>query len=396
MKIVKVETLELEQSGECGILSWRHVFVRIHTDEGISGLGEVGMAYGTGSPAGAPMIRTLAERFVLGTDPFHSETTWENMLRRSFWAEGGGPVVFGAMSALETAMWDIKGRALNMPVHRLLGAKTPEPLRCYASQLQFGWDDVSVKFQTEPSAYRDAAAKARSEGYDCIKVDPIFVSPKGGKAVNLRGLFTPSERKLFRARMEAIREGLGEDADIILELHSFTSTAGALQLAELFEDLDILFVEEPTHYNSPHAHVKVAQHSRIPVATGERLYTRWGFLPYFEAGAIDLAQPDMGLVGGIGEGVRIAHLAHTYDVGIQAHICGSPLATAVGLQVEAAIPNFEIHEHHSYALKPCNRNIFEQDLQPEGGRFEVPTTSGLGMDFTDHAERRMVKTAVGL
>ena len=388
MKITKVEALEIELSGQCGIASWRPVYARIHTDEGLTGMGEVGMAYGTGAPAAAPMILTLAERFLLGHDPQDTETIWEALLRRSFWAEGGGPVIFGAMSALDAALWDIKGKAAGLPVHRLLGAATPAPLRCYASQLQFGWNDTCI-FHPDPAAYKEAAEVATSQGYDCIKVDPIMVAPDGTRALGLRGIFTPEQRRMFRARMEAIREGIGPDNDIILELHSLTSTAGALQLADLLSDLDILFMEEPTHYNSPEAHVKVSQRSPIPLATGERLYTRWGFLPYLQEGAIDLIQPDMGLVGGVSEGVKIAHLAHAFDTGVQAHICGSPLATAIGLQVEAAIPNFEIHEHHTYALKACNRDLFEEDLQPVDGTFEIPTRPGFGMTLRADAEKRM-------
>ncbi len=196
--------------------------------------------------------------------------------------------------------------------------------------------------------------------------------------------------------MEAIREGIGPDADIIMELNSITSTAGAIQIAELVADLGILFIEEPTHYNSPEAHVKVSQRAPIPMATGERLYTRWGYLPYLQAGSIDMIQPDIGLVGGISEGMKIAHLAHAFDVGVQAHNCGSPLATAISLQFEAAIPNFEIHEHHTFSLKACNRNLFEEDLQPVNGRFAVPTAPGFGMTLSKEVEKRMEISAVSL
>lgn len=395
MKITQIDVLEAELSGANGIASWHHVFTRVHTDEGISGLGEIGMAYGTGARAGAQMALALGERFLLGKDPFCTETIWETMLRRSFWAEGGGPVIFGAMSALDAALWDIKGRALGQPVHRLLGAECPAPLRCYASQLQFGWND-EVKLQSDPARYREIAMRARQEGYDCVKVDPIMADAAGSRNYALRSLFTPAQRRMYRSRLEAIREGVGPDADIIIELHSYGSAGSALQVAELAQDLDILFIEEPTHYNSAHAHLKFARRSPIRVATGERLYTRWGFLEYLQADAIDMIQPDVGLVGGISEAVKIAQLAHTFDVGVQAHICGSPLATAIGLQFEAAIPNFEIHEHHTYALKACNRDLFEEDLQPKGGRFTVPTTPGLGMTLRPEAERLMQKTSVKL
>jgi galactonate dehydratase len=394
MKITKIDALEIELSGQCGLPAWRPVFARVHTDEGISGLGEVGLAYGTGAQAAAPMIRALGERFVLGRDPHNTETIWEQMLRRSFWAQGGGPVVFGAISAIDAALWDIKGKAAGLPVHRLLGAETPEPLRCYASQMHLGWADA-MKLQNDPREYLETAQAARAQGYDCIKVCPVYVAPDGRRGWK-RGIFTPGERKLARARMEAIREGLGSDADIILELNSLTSMAGALQLADLLADLDILFIEEPTDYNGPDAHIKVSARSPIPLATGEKLYTRWGFLPYLQAGSIDMIQPDMGLVGGISEGMKIAHLAHTFDVGVQGHNCGSPLATAIALQLEAAIPNFEIHEHHSHSLKACNRDLFEEDLQPVEGRLSVPTKPGFGMTLRADAERRMEITSVSL
>lgn len=393
MRIVEVEALEIELSGADGITSWHPVFARVTAEDGTVGLGELGMAYGTGAPAGPPMILALAERFLLGRDAMATGTIWADMLRKSFWAEGGGPVVFGAMSALDAALWDIKGRLLGQPVHRLLGAETPAPLRCYASQLQFDWSETAVNL-TDPAAYRDAAARAREQGYDCVKVDPVMVAPDGARAEDLRGFFPPDKRRLARQRMEAIRDGAGPDTDIILELHSFTSREGALQLAELVADLGILLIEEPTHYNAPSPHLALRHRASRPLAAGERLYTRWGFQPYFEAQAIDMAQPDLGLAGGITEGMRIADLAEMHDITVQAHVCGSPLATAIALQFEAAIANFEIHEHHSYALKACNRDLFEEDLQPQDGVFEVPTRPGFGMTLSAQAETRMNKAKV--
>jgi L-alanine-DL-glutamate epimerase-like enolase superfamily enzyme len=298
------------------------------------------------------------------------------------------------MSAIDAALWDIKGKAAGLPVHRLLGAETPEPLRCYASQLHFGWTETNT-LKNHPSEYLEAAQIARAQGYDCVKVCPIYVTSRGERA-RKRGIFSPDERKLARARLEAIREGLGPDADIILEFNSLTSTGGALQLADLFSDLNILFIEEPTDYNGPDAHLKIAARSPIPMATGEKLYTRWSYLPYLQTGSIDMVQPDMGLVGGISEGMKIAHLASAFDVGVQAHNCGSPLATAIALQFEAAIPNFEIHEHHTNSRKPCNRDLFEEDLQPVKGRLAIPTAPGFGMTLSKEAEKRMIKSEVSV
>jgi len=393
MKVTNIEVLAHDLTGRDGLELWRPVIVRIGTDDGITGLGELGMAYGIGAPAGAAMIAELAERFILGANPFDNERIWETMLRRTFWAEGGGPVVFGAMSALDAALWDIKGKALNMPVYQLLGVTEAKPLRAYASQLQFDWDDT-VDELADPVRYGEAAAKALAEGYDCVKVDPCMITAEGTRELNMRGLLDPARRNLYRARMEAIRDALGPDVDIIIELHSFTSAPGAVQLARLFEDLDIMLLEEPTHYNSPQAHLWVKQQTAIPLATGERLYTRWGYQPYFEAGSIDVIQPDLGLVGGITEGKKICDLAHLYDVGVQAHVCGSPVATAIALHLEAAIPNFEIHEHHSFAKKACNRELVEPDLQPKGGVFTVSDRPGFGIELTAAGEKPANKVVV--
>ena len=393
MKITNIEVLAYDLTGRDGLELWRPVLVRIGTDDGITGLGELGMAYGIGAPAGVAMIAELAERFVLGADPFDNERIWETMLRRTFWAEGGGPVIFGAMSALDAALWDIKGKALNMPVYKLLGAVQPKQLRSYASQLQFDWDAV-VDELADPERYGKAAEKALAEGYDCVKVDPCMITADGKRELKLRGLLDPARRNLYRARMEAVRDALGPDVDIIVELHSFTSAPGAVQLARLFEEFDIMLLEEPTHYNSPEAHIWVKNQTAVPLATGERLYTRWGYQPYFEAGSIDVIQPDLGLVGGITEGRKICDLAHTYDVGVQAHVCGSPVATAISLHLETAIPNFEIHEHHSFALKAANRELVEPDLQPERGVFTVSDRPGFGIELTATAEKQAKKVVI--
>ena len=395
MKVTEIEVLEADLSGKDGMAGWKVVLARVHTDEGISGLGEAAMTYGVGAPAVGPMIRSLGERFVLGKDPFHHETIWESMLRFSVWAEGGGPVVYAAISAIETALWDIKGRALGQPVHRLLGSATPDPLRCYASQLDLGWGE-NLRNLGSHEQYRDMAVQVREMGFDCVKLNPIKSDGEGKRVMARHGVFTPAQRNFIRKRMEAVREGLGPDVDIILELNSMTFTAAALQVADLVQDLGILFIEEPTHPASDHAHLKTARKSPIPLATGERLYTRWGFLPYLEAGAIDMIQPDVCITGGIGEAFRIAHLAHAYDVGVQAHVCGSPLATAIALQFEAAIPNFVIHEHHAFTQRRANRELFEQDLQPVKGKLAVPTEPGFGMTLRKEAEQRMSKSSVKL
>lgn len=384
MRIVEVEIVQLDRSGQDGILRWNPVYVLIRTDDGLVGTGELGLCYGVGASGGAGMARDLAEAFLLGADPMDNEGLWERMFRRSFWAEGGGPVVFGAMSAIDIALWDIRGKALGQPIFRLLGAGAARPLRCYASQLQFDWDAVAVNL-VEPARYAEAALKAVAQGYDAVKVDPAMIDGEGRRDWNLRGILDAGQCRLYRARMEAIRDAVGPDVDVILETHSFPNVTAAVQLAELLADLGIMFFEEPTHYNAPGLHGQVRRRSSMRLAAGERLYTRWGVQPYLEAQSVDVLQPDFGLTGGITEGRKVCDLAHLHDVTVQAHVCGTPVAVAAALHVETAIANFEIHEHHSYSLKRCNRELCDLDLQPVEGFLLPPDAPGLGIELRREA-----------
>lgn len=378
MKITRVEIYDLSFV-ESAV--WHPIIVRVDTDEGISGLGEVGLAYGTGHSAGAAMAKNLAETYVIGRDPFQTEKLWEDMYRQSFWGLGGGPVVFGGMSGIDTALWDIKGKALGVPVYQLLGGKTNDNLRTYASQIQFGWSDHR-EVLTTPEQYAEMARLVMSEGYDCVKIDPVIHDLQGKRGESpLRRLLTPAEVRLYRDRIAAVREAGGPDLDIILELHSYLSPATAIQLGQVWEEFNCYYYEEPVHYNNPELHRAVSANVRIPTAAGERIYTRWGYRPYLEQQSVRVIQPDIGLVGGLTEAKKICDYAYVYDATVQVHVCGSPVATAAALHLEAAIPNFIIHEHHTNMIKPYNRRICVQDLQPVRGKFKVPETPGLGVDL---------------
>jgi galactonate dehydratase len=382
VKVTNVEIFDFDITNGIGI-PWNPVVVRINTDEGISGLGEVGLAYGTGHTAGAAMVKNMAEVFVIGADPFKTEKMWETIFRRSFWALGGGPVVYGGMSAIDIALWDIKGKALGLPVYQLLGGKTNDRLRTYASQLQFGWDKRKWITLTTSEQYAEVAKKVIAEGYNCIKINPVYFDPQGKTDCNLRGILSNDKIREFRNRIKTIREAVGPDIDIIIELHSLLNPTTAIQLGKLWEEYNCYFYEEPVHYLNVDLHDKVAKNVNLPVAAGERIYTRWGFRPYFEKQSVDIIQPDLGLVGGFSEGKKICDYANTFDVTVQLHVCGSPVATAAALQLEAVIPNFLIHEHHTIGIKKGNIEICQQNYQPIDGYYEIPDLPGLGIDLND-------------
>ena len=384
MKINRVEIFDIHCPDRP---VWNPVFVRIHTDEGISGVGEAGLAYDLGHSAAANMIKEFAEEMLIGRDPFQTEDLWNLMLRGSFWGLGGGPIIYSAMSAIDTALWDIKGKALGLPVYQLLGGKVNDKLRTYASQLQFDWDENFAAL-VQPDEYARAAEKAVAEGYDAVKVDPIMYDEKGETHFDRTKLITPKEMRLYRERLMAIREAVGEDVDIIFECHSLPGASTAIQLGEIVEEARCMYFEEPVNYLNSELHKRVADKVNVPIAGGERLYNRWGVRPYLEDQSLDVLQPDIGLCGGFTETKKVCDYADVYDVRIQAHVCGGPVATAASLHLETAIPNFLIHEHHTYAIKKWNRELCIQDPQPVDGFFQAPDVPGIGIELNDEIVKR--------
>ena len=250
MKIVSVDVMQVP-SGNAGASrgDWCPVIVRINTDEGISGFGEVGLAYGKGWRAGMGMVQDFAE-VIMGEDPMQIERIWEMIFRTTFWGMGGGTVVSAAMSGIDIALWDIKGKALGLPVWQLMGGKTNDNLRTYASQLQFNWgSNLSKQRLIEPEEYAEVTRVAMAEGYDSIKVDPLIFSnqPDGKGPWKITG---PLEHKVIKTvydRIAAMRKAGGDDLDIIIENHSNTDTISAIQIGRALEDLRIFYYEEPCH-----------------------------------------------------------------------------------------------------------------------------------------------------
>lgn len=380
MKITRVEIFDMECPKRP---QWHPVFVRIHTDEGISGVGEAGLAYDWGHSAAANMINEIVKARVIGFDPFQTELLWSKMFREGFWAQGSNAVFYAAMSAIDTALWDIKGKALGVPVYQLLGGKVNPKLRTYASQLQFDWDPEAKKL-IQPEDYAKAAQKALNEGYDAVKVNPMFYDKDGNTLYDLTKLFKADLLELVKARMQAIRETVGAKVDIFLECHSLLGATSAIQIGkEIAEEFNCAFMEEPVNYVNSALHDKVAAKLTVPLAAGERIYLRHGMRPYFENQTIDILQPDIGLCGGFTEAKKICDYADMYDIQVQAHVCGGPVATAASLHLETAIPNFYIHEHHTYATKDWNRELCIQDYQPQNGYMTVPELPGLGIELND-------------
>src|SRR5271157_774712 len=394
MKITSIEIFRIKADWTSAVNRLSPVIIRINTDEGISGLGEVGLAFGVGADAGVGYVRNIAQAFLIGADPMKIEGVWETLFRKTFWALGGGPVIYGGLSAVDIACWDIKGKALKQPVYQLLGGKTNEKLRTYASQLQFGWDPVNPVPAKTPEEYAEEARKAVAQGYNAVKVNPLMFDEKGLRGYDTLKILPYEKVKLIYNRIKAIREAVGPAVDIILETHALLTGTTAIQVGRALEEFNLMYYEEATPPLNPKVMKKVAENVKIPLATGERLYTRWGFRPFLEDQIIAVAQPDLCLAGGISETKKIADYANIYDVQIQAHVCGGPVSTAAALHLEAVIPNFIIHEHVVAATQEGMVALVERDLQPKNSYFDVPDAPGLGVTLNEKVVNKYEKVVV--
>ncbi|MCM5553862.1 mandelate racemase/muconate lactonizing enzyme family protein [Pleomorphomonas sp. NRK KF1] len=389
MKITSIEVFDCNIRSKDPTSGSNPIIIRVNTDEGVSGLGEVGLAYGAGYNAAMGMIKDFAP-FVLGKDPMKSEAIWENLFRSTFWGMSGGPVVYGGMSAIDIALWDIRGKALNAPIYQLLGGKTNDNLRTYASQLQFGWGGKGLNLLYKPEQYAAAARAAIADGYDAVKVDPVQIDKNGAMIVNQKffGILTQDHLRMGEERIAAIREAVGPDVDIICEIHSLFGTNSAIQFASAIEKYNIFYYEEPINPLNADNFAKVARNTTIPLATGERSYTRWGYRQLMENQSLAVVQPDLCLCGGITEGKKICDYANIYDATVQIHVCGGPVTTAASLQLEATIPNFIIHEMHTASMKTCVRELCVEDYVPVDGKYQVPDLPGLGLTLNEDVMRR--------
>ncbi|HWP51703.1 MAG TPA: mandelate racemase/muconate lactonizing enzyme family protein [Clostridia bacterium] len=393
MKITKIEILKVKTPRP----TWRPVYCRIYTDVGIYGDGEAALAYGRAADAGFAAVKEFAQ-LILNMDPLKNEVIWDKLYKTTFWGQNGGPVIFAAIGAIDMALWDIKGKYYKAPIHELLGGARRDKLRCYASQLQNGWENGqdNYVFQYTPADFADAAKKAVAEGYDAIKFDFFEKKPDQSADYNTedrRCFVHPKDLYILEERLATVREAVGPRVDIIAEAHSRMDAPGAIRYAKILEKYDVLFFEEP-NTPTPYMTKYIAEQVSIPLAGGERVYSRWQFVPYFEDRSLQVIQPDLGNCGGFTEVKKICDMAQAYDVSVQAHICASPLSTTAAIHLEAVIPNFVIHEHHIVNRITYNMGLTTVNEQPQNGYLLVPTAPGLGNEISEQAYRQAEEIAV--
>jgi galactonate dehydratase len=330
------------------------------------------------------MVKDLVARFVLARDPFRIEEIWHEMYDHSFWSKGGGAIVFAGMSAIEQALWDLKAKALGVPVYELLGGKMRERVRVYAN----GWSyDCST-----PDDYARASERPLRDGYTALKCYPL-ASPNGRG-----GITHVSRRSVDREfancafeKVKTLRHAVGPQVEIMVDLSGGLTTDETIRLCRRFEELNLLFVEEPADPFDLGALKKIADRVDIPIAVGERIYTRYGFRPVLEARAADILQPDIGNTGGIMETKKIAAMAEAFNMRIQPHICASPVSTAAALQIDACTANLIIQELYPYRPQE-HFEIVEHapESDVEKGTLPIPNRPGLGVDLVEERVRQFL------
>jgi galactonate dehydratase len=353
------------------------VIVELLTDEGLAGIGEAAIAYGLGGSAAAGMIKDLVERIVIGKDPHTIEAIWSEMYDHSFWAKGGGPIIFAGISAIEQALWDIKGKALNAPIYQLLGGKMRDKVQVYAN----GW---CLETQT-PTEFGNAGEQTVKDGFNAIKCYPLGKSDAKGTIRHVsRRAIDKDHATLAYEKVKALRSAVGPDVDILIDLSGGMTTGETIRLCQRFEEFNINFIEEPADPFDVGALKRISDKLVTPIAVGERLYTRYGFRRVMESQAADILQPDIGNTGGFMECKKIAAMAEAYNLLIAPHNCASPLASAAALQLDACITNFSIQEIYPYWSR-YDGHVDIIDDAPErrikNGYVDIPDRPGIGVEL---------------
>jgi galactonate dehydratase len=353
----------------------RPVIVELTTRDGIAGYGEAAVAYGFGAQAAAGMLQDLASR-VVGADARFPRHVWHEIYDNSFWTKGGGAVVFAALSAIDQALWDIKAKALGVPAYELFGAKFESTIEVYANGWSTRHDDVL--------GWAKSAERPISEGYRKLKCYPLANYEMGRtlRHVQRRQLDDQAYKRAVD-RVRTLREVVGPDIGLMLDLSGGLNNDQLIRFMDVCAELDLIWVEEPLDPFNYRGLRDLAGRWPIPIATGERIYTRHGFRNLLESGGVDIAMPDVGNCGGIFEFVQIAAMAEAHNVRVSAHNCASTLCTAASIQAIAASAMAMPLETYPYYSEA---NDYVQVLKnpPEksvvNGSITVPTTPGLGAE----------------
>jgi galactonate dehydratase len=337
IRITKLETM---------LVKPRWLFLKVHTDAGVAGWGEPVVE------GRAETVATAVEEmstYLVGKDPRNVVHHWQAMYRHAFYR--GGPVLTSALSGIDMALWDIKGKLLNTPVYELLGGPTRSRVRVYA-HVGNNANTLLARKAAGFTAFKTSVLNATQSG---IVASPRFINAAA-------------------ERFAALREAGGPDVDIGIDFHGAISPQNAKLLIKAYEPYQPMFIEEPVQCQNVDIMAEIARETHLPIATGERIFTKWGFREILEKGAATILQPDMCHAGGITEVRLIAGMAESYYAAIAPHNPLGPISLAAGIQLSAAIPNFMCQEQVN-----LGDGYLKQPFVVKSGYVDVPTGPGLGI-----------------
>jgi len=354
MKISDIETYVIGNPWK------RWLFVRILTSDGTYGISE-----GTLYQETAAVVSELNEKrsFFIGKDPTRIEAIWSEWYRDSF-NRNSSAVSITALSAIDVACLDITGKQLGCPIYTLLGGNIRDRVKLYAN----GW----YTHASTPEEFAAKASKVVQMGYGALKFDPFgtsYLSADGDqirRAVNI---------------IQAVRQSVGDDVDILVEGHGRFTPESAIRIAKLIEPFHPRWFEEPVPPEDIDALISVKNKTTIPIATGERLVTKYAFAPLLDRHAVDIIQPDIINTGGLSEAKKISAMAESHYVTVAPHQAEGPLATATCLQLDACIPNFEIQESFDRFDIGWRKELLTRDFETIDGQMTIPSRPGLGVDL---------------
>ena len=349
------------------------IFVNLTTDSGVVGYGEV-YSVPFDPHVVARMVEDVCARYVIGNDPFRIERLWRRAYSAGF-TQRPDISMMGVLSGIEMACWDIVGKETDKPVYQLLGGLVHERLRSYTYIYPEDGDKADV--------YEDAAAAGEravqyvAQGFTAVKFDPI----RPYTAFDPRHL-TPEVLDHAETFTATLREAIGARADLLVGTHGQMTTSSAIRLAKRLEKSDPLWFEEPTPPDMPERMARVADHTSIPIATGERLTTKYEFARLLENGAASILQMNLGRVGGLLEAKKIAGMAETHYASIAPHLYCGPIVGAANVQIAACSPNFLILES-ILTWGGFHADVLTKPVRWEDGYVIPPTEPGLGVELNE-------------
>ncbi len=362
MKITGIETIRFHSRHRNARRNW--LVLKLLTDDPA--------VYGTGEASSLGLddevegvLRWWVESYLTGRDPLDSEVHWTRMYHDVL--ASSGRLVASALSGIDIALWDLRGKILGVPVYTLLGGAHSTRIRVYAN----GW-------YTNPGTPQQNGEEAKhvvAKGYTALKFDPFGQD----NFLNI----SPAEAQLAEDRVAAVREAVGPDVDILVEAHAKFNVATAIQLGKRLEKYRPMLYEEPVSYENVSEMREVRERVDIPIATGERLYTKFPFFNLIAAGAVDVLQPDICNAGGITELKKIAAIAEARYVSMAPHNTNSPVGTMASLHLGATLTNFLIQEYHAEFYEPHYFDVFEGLPRQKDGYVELGSDPGLGLTPND-------------